>query len=327
MLEGEARRKHLHRQWMKLFAAALLLDVIIVLGMLFSSPLVSPSHALWTNIYKTAYGVRPVKGADLTALHDKAASVSSEQCIACHGTMIGSSFLLHRIHLQNELLPGLACHDCHKTISLERRSNTHVVKMVDVAFCKKCHSAFPGLDPKSPMKPDDFKADCTTCHSGKHSFKHGQPYLSQVVAPRECAGCHGGRVLPWTPDHERSDWLQVHGTDALRVGSKTCMACHEFGLSFCNDCHKTKPPSHLPRADWLTAHPAAAQADTRACFTCHQAADCKKCHVNHTPDWLKQHPATVKASGSDSCGKCHSASFCGDCHTSGSASATGTATP
>ena len=241
--------------------------------------------------------------------------------------MLDSKVLLHRIHLTSELLPGLACHDCHQSISLETRSNKLLVRWVDEGVCKKCHSAFPGLNPNSPMKPSDFEADCTTCHSGNHAFRHDQPYLSQIIAPRECKGCHGGRVLPWQPAHERDDWLQLHGSTALAVGPKSCFKCHDFGLRFCDQCHKIKPPSHVPRETWLVQHPERARADTRACFTCHKAEYCKKCHVNHEPDWLKKHPAVVRAQGTAACMECHSTTFCSYCHSSAAAPAPVSAEP
>jgi hypothetical protein len=94
------------------------------------------------------------------------------------------------------------------------------------------------------MKPEDAKADCTMCHTGKHAFRHAQPYLSQVIARRECIGRHGGRILSWVPQHVKDDWVEKHGLIAL-PNPKRCMKCHEFGLNFCNDCHS------LLLARWL----------------------------------------------------------------------------
>jgi hypothetical protein len=164
------------------------------------------------------------------------------------------------------------------------------------------------------MKPEDFDVDCTTCHTGKAAYKHAQPYLSHVIAPKECKGCHGGRVLPWTAKHEGDDWLDTHGPEALEVGEDSCFQCHEFGLKFCDECHANKPPSHEPRDRWVNEHVERAQADTRHCFTCHDADWCKECHVNHEPDWRQVHDDYVDANGFDSCLECHSRSFCSFCH-------------
>ncbi|HEY3318059.1 MAG TPA: hypothetical protein VGK50_06520 [Coriobacteriia bacterium] len=312
------RKKFLHKQWIKVLLASLLLNTLILAGMLTSSPTVSPASTWMTAVDTAVYKVRPVSGGQALAdLHARASQLSKEQCMACHGTMIASKFTIHRLHLTSELLPGLVCHDCHKKISLEKRSNTHVVRLVDVGVCKKCHSPFPGLQPTSPMKPADFKADCTTCHSGKHAYRHDQPYLSHVIAPRECAGCHGGRVLPWTAAHEKDDWVAKHGKIALVVGKSTCMKCHELGFAFCNDCHSKKPPSHQPREMWLLQHQTAAKSSTPSCFTCHKPDFCKKCHVNHTANWRNEHFKFVIKNGADACLNCHSATFCETCHVSG----------
>ena len=269
------------RSWAKLLGASVLLNVIIVAGFMTATPTVSPAATWATGFWRAYYKVRPMSDqADLVVLHNKSATLQMEQCVACHGNMRSSKLRLHSIHLGSDLLPGLTCPTCHTKVSLEKRSNVKVVRLVDVGVCKKCHSEFPGLQANSPMKPTDFKADCTTCHSGKHAPRHEALYLSHVIAPSECAGCHGGRVLPWTPAHELDTWVQAHGDEALRVGVPSCMKCHEYGLAFCNECHKQKPPSHLPRGEWLTKHPALARADTRRCFTCHTTASCKKCHVS-----------------------------------------------
>ena len=305
-----------NKSWMKFISASLLLNVLIAAAFFTSAPERSPAATWFTAAYRAEFRLAPVKDkAVLAKMHLNSLSMSKSECVACHGTMLTSSVQLHRIHLTSELLPGLACHDCHRRIDLTPRSNTVVVKWVDEGFCKKCHSHFPGLDPGSPMKPEYFKEDCTTCHTGANAFRHEQPYLSQIIAPRECQGCHGGRVLPWTPLHEQPNWLQVHGPEALRVGKQSCFKCHDFGLKFCDKCHAIKPPSHLPRDQWLVNHPDEARADTRACFTCHQAPFCKKCHVNHKPDWRATHPAFVQANGTSTCVKCHSLTFCSQCHT------------
>lgn len=307
----------------KLILASLLLNGFILASFLTSSPQVSPASAWATQVSKIRYAVSPISGKSaLERLHAEAQKLSKEECMACHGDMRDSRLVLHSIHLTSDLLPGLVCHDCHKTISLEKRSNVKVVRLVDVGFCKQCHSRFPGLEPNSPMQPEDFKADCTTCHTGKHAFKHAQPYLSQVIAPRECAGCHGGRVLPWTQAHEKDDWIQKHGPEALRVGKESCNKCHEFGLQFCNDCHSRKPPSHEPRERWLGLHKARARQDTRTCFTCHEVKFCGRCHVGHTPTWRDRHFAFVVKNGTELCEKCHNVEFCSTCHLGSAATPT-----
>jgi hypothetical protein len=308
-----------NKSWIKLILAVCLLNMLILAAFLTSSPSKSPASTWETYGYQLRFKIFPVTDRkQLAALHLDSANISKPECVACHGTMLDSSVSLHRLHLTSELLPGLVCHDCHQRIDLSPRSNVVVVKWVNEGFCKKCHSKFPGLNPGSPMRPENFKEDCTTCHSGQHTFRHAQPYLSQVIAPRECPGCHGGRVLPWTPLHELANWLQLHGPEALRVGKQSCFKCHDYGFKFCDNCHKIRPPSHSPIDQWRAVnHEAQARQDTRACFTCHEASFCKKCHVNHEPNWILNHPNAVKALGGDSgCMQCHSQTFCSACHAS-----------
>jgi hypothetical protein len=315
-----------NKSWMKLIIATLVLNLLILAAFLTSSPSKSPAATWETFYYQARFKLFPVTDKQqLATLHLNSAHISKSECVACHGDMLSSPITLHRLHLTSELLPGLVCHDCHQSIDLRPRGNTIVIKWVNEGFCKKCHSAFPGLQPGSPMRPENFKEDCTTCHTGQHTFRHEQPYLSQVIAPKECPGCHGGRILPWTPLHEGSDWLQTHGPEALRVGKESCFKCHGYGFTFCDQCHKLKPPSHLPADQWRVTHPARAAEDTRACFTCHQTSFCKKCHINHPANWLQDHPATVQASGDSRCMQCHSTSFCSACHASSATPASVTA--
>jgi len=317
-----------NRTWLKFILAALLFNVLIITAFVTSTPEQSPASTWITWVYQLRFKLSPITAQDmpkLAALHLDASKLPKPECVACHGTMLDSKVALHKLHLTSQLLPGLACHDCHRSIDLAPRGNTVVVKWVDVAFCKKCHSEFPGLKPGSPMRPENFKEDCTTCHSGNHAFRHEQPYLSQIIAPRECPTCHGATVLPWNPLHEQPDWLQNHGPEALRTGTQTCFKCHDFGFKFCDACHAIKPPSHLPADAWLaTNHQDAARADTRACYTCHKIAFCNKCHqVKHPANWRTAHPAFVKANGTATCVRCHSLSFCSYCHAQPSAPGTG----
>lgn len=302
----------------KLILASVLLNVLILTAVFTSTPEHSSASMWATAAYKVKFKLGPIdptkERAELSQLHLDSANISKAECVACHGDEFGSRVVLHRIHLKSELLPGLACHDCHQRVDLTARDNVVVTRWVNVGVCKQCHSKFPGLEPGSAMTPTDFQVDCTTCHTGNNAFRHEPRYLSQIIAPTECKGCHGGRVLPWTPLHERSDWLQTHGREALSVGTKNCFQCHDFGLKFCDTCHAKKPPMHLPADVWKSNHPDAARADTRACYTCHRINFCKRCHVGHDAGWVEQHSTFVLSKGTSSCDRCHSLSFCSYCH-------------
>ncbi|MBE0476425.1 MAG: hypothetical protein IBX62_04915 [Coriobacteriia bacterium] len=305
----------LTRSVKRFLAASVVLNALIVVSLLTSTPEESPAATWKTAAWRIANTTQPVADREaLEGLHAAASDVPRERCVACHGDKTSSKLPLHRIHLTSDLLPGLGCPDCHREISLKQRTSTFSVRMVDVGFCKDCHSEFPGLEENSPMVPEDFEVDCTTCHSGRSAFRHQRHYLSHIIAPRECKGCHGGRVLPWSPEHEREDWLAEHGPKALEVGRDNCFKCHEFGLSFCDQCHSDRPPSHTPKAQWLATHSEHARDDTRRCFACHESNFCRKCHVNHEEGWLDRHPVVVNDKGPERCWECHSDTFCSYCH-------------
>lgn len=315
-LDPASRRLALNKALIKLILASVVLNALILTGFFMSTPEHSAASAVRTAVYKARFKFFPIKDStSLAHMHLKSAQIPKAECEACHGDELDSRIVLHRIHLRSELLPGLVCNDCHRRVDLAARDNVVVTRWVDVGVCKKCHSPFPGLKPGSAMTPTDFKIDCTTCHTGSNAPRHEETYLSQIIAPAECTGCHGKRVLPWTPLHERADWLKKHGAEALQSGTKDCFQCHDFGLKFCDTCHAIKPPTHLPADRWKAVHADAARADTRACYTCHKINFCKTCHVVHESGWRDLHPAFVDSHGTKSCEKCHSLSFCSFCHT------------
>lgn len=302
--------------WVRVFVALVL---YASLGFAAHQYVLSTDHPLdrvASQAWRLNYWAFPLEdAAELGALHENAADESRAQCVACHGDKADSKLPLHRIHLRSELMREVACHECHQRVELATRDNRTMVTWVDVGFCKKCHSAFPGEHAGSKMKPADYEADCLTCHSGEQAAKHEAHYLPRDIPETECKGCHGGRALPWTPRHESDDWLQAHGEEALETGTEDCFQCHDFGLKFCDDCHGARPPSHTPAERWLGTHVDEARADTRVCYTCHRTSFCKKCHLNHEDGWMENHPAFVRDSGDISCRECHSISACGYCHT------------
>ena len=306
------KKEILKRSKIKLLLASFILNVIVIAILVTSSPVVSPAGnwlIFWNKIFYR-FGLK--QSSDLKKLHANALKLVSEDCISCHGDMKKSHQPLHRIHLTSPLA-HLSCIDCHERISLEKMSNEKAVLLVNVKFCKNCHGRFSGFNKKSAMKPVDFKADCTLCHAGKHAFRHAKPYLSQIVSSQECKVCHGERVLPWKEGHAKSNWVTKHGEIALSEQEK-CMSCHEYGLAFCNDCHRKKPPSHKPKDIWLKTHKTKAKDNTKACLTCHKPNFCKKCHVGHTAEWLDNHYSFVLEKGAESCQRCHSSIFCEGCH-------------
>ena len=302
----------------RLIAVLALLAVLVLLIYLRSASNDSPIETLLAWGWQTRYEALPMEDeGELAEYHLAANEGVREQCVACHGDKTESELLVHGIHLRSDQLPDLDCRDCHPRVDIGPREDASTDRWVDVAFCKSCHSAFPGLDAASDMDPHDIEADCTMCHTGDRAPKHDQPFLLREIDPSDCKGCHGGRVLPWTPAHERENWLDYHGVEALESASEDCFECHDFGLKFCDECHAERPPSHLPEGRWSAIHADEAAADTRVCYSCHETSHCKKCHVDHEVGWMATHPTFVAENGQSSCTECHSESACSFCHTHG----------
>jgi len=308
---------HMNRESrIRLLVAVALGVLLVAVVYLTTSSELSLARSLPEWGWTLRYELLPIEDeTELAELHMNAQEGSRGQCVACHGDRTDSELIVHRIHLESELLTNLECNECHPQIDLGPRDNDTTARWVDVGFCKTCHSEFPALQPEMHMQGVDIDADCTMCHTGDREPVHAQPYLPRDIPGSECNGCHGARVLPWTPAHERSNWLQVHGKEALEVGTESCLECHDFGLKFCDECHLETPPSHMPTDRWLAIHANEAQADTRVCYSCHETSHCKKCHVNHEEGWMDSHPGFVKESGDSSCSECHSSSSCSYCHT------------
>lgn len=332
--DGATTRKRSGRRGVATAVAATVTALVILAGALVQPYLANtrPAEivlAITSAAYRIQYRIVPpgrsADDEDLRSLHLVSAGISTPKCVACHGTMLDSQVAFHRIHLENHLLPGLECNDCHRRVDLRPDAKTGKVDWVDVGVCRNCHLPFPGLSDKCEMTPADFNADCTTCHTGARAPKHTSKYLSRTIAPHECKGCHGGRALGWDALHERDDWFDLHGDEALRNGVRSCYSCHDFGMKFCDTCHSELPASHKPAEEWKRDHPAAAKADTRVCHTCHEVESCKRCHLSHEPGWRDRHPTFVHKQGSSSCRRCHSESFCTYCHMSASSGSTPTA--
>lgn len=305
-----------HVRWSLVVPAVVLCVALALVLVVVLVPRWTPVRTAVTWAWEARYRLFPIDDrAELVVLHRDATLSSREQCVACHGDRTGSALIVHRIHLQSDLLRNIVCSDCHRRVELVSKGGAAGATWVDVGFCKKCHSAFPTLPPGSNEHAGGIESDCAGCHTGDRAPRHAQPYLPRKIPASECKGCHGARVLPWTPRHEQAGWLAVHGTEALATGVERCFECHDFGLKFCDECHSKKPASHMPAEQWRIRHPAAARADTRVCYTCHETGFCKNCHVNHEQGWMQTHPAFVKKRGSASCTECHSASACSYCHT------------
>jgi predicted CXXCH cytochrome family protein len=143
------------------------------------------------------------------------------------------------------------------------------------------------------------------------------------------------------PEHQRPDFLEIHGR-MVRSDPSTCQMCH--AREGCLECHRSTPrvaegfptaasgtamnvpvrrhapPNHT--ADWVERHGVAASARAENCAACHVRQDCLDCHRPdaaratgyHPAGWLVGHPAQAYGR-SVTCTDCHNtAQFCSDCH-------------
>ena len=283
-----------------------------------SGPIESPSEAWAIATWKAFYKVSPFSEDKLPELHLNTKEITPPQCKACHGekgTQAESD--IHSLHLNLDIA-FFQCRDCHESITFGKIASEQVAKKINIALCGKCHSEFPGIVPNSAMKPEDAKADCTLCHSGKHALRHEERYLSPIVSKVECYGCHGGRILPWTPLHEKEEWAKkTHGPYALKINPDKCYSCHSYGLQFCDECHKLKPESHKPEDNWRLTHKQKAVDSIESCYICHETISCKKCHIKHTSGWEHSHYKIVLSDGIEACFSCHYEDYCLRCHEQG----------
>jgi hypothetical protein len=318
IFERPELRKLLRRNLTRLIIVGTLVNLFFLAIFYTSGPTKSPSEAWAIATWKVYYKLSPYPEDKLPELHKNAEAITPPQCKACHGEKgTKAKKDIHSLHLNLDIA-FLQCRDCHKSITFGKIASEKVAKKINIALCGKCHGKFPGFEPNSAMKPEDAKADCTLCHSGKHALRHAQRYLSPIVSKVECYGCHGGRVLPWTPLHDEREWAtQTHGPYALRIGADKCYSCHAYGLQFCDDCHKIKPDSHKPANRWKKMHKTRAKTFSESCYTCHEEKFCKKCHIKHTEGWVESHYKVVVKEGVETCFSCHHEDFCLRCHQRG----------
>lgn len=130
---------------------------------------------------------------NLEALHMEAASLSAEQCVACHGNKAEEQSLdpdqptAHSVHLNSELL-SLNCTDCHQKVDLLQGSAAGLRRQVSEELCATCHSPFP-----SKMQPEWQNMDCTTCHQDWQEKMAGVSVVNlEATTAEDCLKCHGG---------------------------------------------------------------------------------------------------------------------------------------
>lgn len=229
----------------------------------------------------------------------KFAPPTRQTCLKCHFgawsyNKARTSKVPHPAHLRVSSEKRDCVQPCHKWTSHEEAYMEKHKSMPFSGVCISfgCHVGY---------KPKD---QCTTCHHtvnpDKEAWKKAHPAavariggnacLEKCHNADQCRECHTtGRMPKFTgleaqsgakvieAMHAQSDWLDQHGTQALKDPAK-CTVCH-ISKAECNDCHSNRPAFHgTDPKTWIGTHKNFAK-DKRRCYACHKAAWCDECHA------------------------------------------------
>lgn len=138
-------------------------------------------------------GPPPTPVRSLETLHLEASTLTTAQCIGCHGNKADEVSLdptfptAHRVHLTSTLL-NVKCITCHQRVDLLQGSAASLRRQVDVELCATCHSPFPSV-----MQPAWRNLDCTTCHSNWRERMSEVTLVNlDAITAQDCLKCHGG---------------------------------------------------------------------------------------------------------------------------------------
>lgn len=167
--------------------------------------------------------------------------------------------------------------------------HTNLLEPPSRAACRKCHTKYRTVAPSGDLliphraHVEVLEMDCVACHKDLvHSVnRHGfnRPEMETCLechngdsASNECIDCHTRKHTP--ANHERSDWLKIHGTMSEK---QDCGACHDWTPGYCGDCHSKRPASHV--GNWKTGHASHAEIRRDGCLVCHGGQKfCDRCH-------------------------------------------------
>lgn len=227
-------------------------------------------------------------GAEATAAvpYDAASAIPDYRCDACHDP-------------SREVTMRYGTLIDHKEHAKRNRS------------CVSCHlwTAHPDPEVERPLLMMEM---CFGCHGR----------AADADAPGTCDVCHPPTFEERPESHAPSDWKDVHGKDANKVGQPQCLMCHDD--TYCLDCHGVEMPHPAGWEAGATGHGPIAIEGRDVCARCHeQGLDfCSMCHhEGYDPTkgpWAKQHPDTADERGTAFClTECHAPTYCVYCHTTG----------
>lgn len=168
--------------------------------------------------------------------------------------------------------------------------STNLLKPPDREACQKCHTTYRSVSPAGDLQiphrahVEVLDMQCVTCHEDLvHSLNRrgfNRPEMEGCLerchdgdkASDECLDCHTRKATP--ENHERKDWLAVHGEMADVID---CAECHDWTPEFCAECHEKRPASHV--GNWKKGHAPVAKERGKGCLVCHGGEKfCEQCH-------------------------------------------------
>lgn len=261
-----------------------------------------------------------------------AVDMPSGQCTQCHNmanrkvTPSKGIIIDHEKHAKL----GVTCATCHnrvahpeEEIELKLAGNRKHENWIKMDGCFRCHG-----DEKYAEAP----TKCSACHTKKFDLEpathdkadwytsFGDSRGHAEAALEESRSIEESRKL--AEEGEEIDAEKAQGPILRPAGTvNSCNTCHE--QKFCESCHGLDIPH---TKTFVKQHSKAGYAEPAKCAKCHARSKaeaaarlgaCESCHHKEGKPgipWTQQHPAVVKAKGTDGCFKCHDALICSKCH-------------
>ncbi len=184
------------------------------------------------------------------------------------------------------------------------------------AECNFCHAPVVDFSLTENHRLPPFHGEAfSTNHAAAAAA--GQPDCASCHAENTCTSCHEAQG---EPSFHPINFLASHSNEAFgRVSD--CTSCHSTE-AFCRECHvslgfqgggELAAPFHSSQPLWILSHAQAARQDLESCSSCHQQADCLRCHSATTGMKVSPHgPDFPSSSLSD-----RNKAMCRACHITG----------
>lgn len=250
------------------------------------------SNAVCENCHTEARKITP--SGDIKIPHEKhlARGIACIKCHAgvAHGTIaerqvtIDGNFarwtpVLGRQNMvpQYRVISMNICIDCHKENKAPLNCETCHKKIVKPSSHLSSPWMQEGLHGQEALKDVN---QCNKCHSNTKSYTgvhESDPVVDYTRSNTYCLDCHLKK-----PDSHNQNWAWQHGARA-RNDQRGCLICHQQGkakktdqatATTCESCHGQPHP--IPQFHTIPLPKGTRPGDS--CYTCHDQAQCTRCH-------------------------------------------------